>query len=198
MCDLQKKYDKMIEIHKAIPLDGSISVLTGSNGTGKSLIRSQLGHRTKNMGNKNVVHASMELRTGTHSNLGGLGVFMRDTEQKSTSENTIACIKQAVKSIYDNYLCLDEIEIGCSLEMTMGIVQWLNENLKSAVEGTLGCLIITHSAFVVQNLDFDHWFNLDGYDAPEEWCNRTVSPINIDEYKEEQRKFYEFILSNKK
>ena len=182
---------------QAIPLDGSISVLTGSNGSGKSLVRSQLNFRTRESG-KNVVHASMAFRTGTHSHMGALGSLVRDSDWMSTSYETFKNIKTAIRSTHDNFLCLDEIEIGCSAETVMGMTHWLNANLKIGIEGSLGCLVITHSPHVVENLNFDHWFNLDGYASAEEWLHREIVPVDMDSYVEQQMELFKMIRDRMK
>ena len=192
MLPFDEQCDLIQETLRAIPMDGSISVLTGQNGTGKSLIRSQLNFRLKEQ-KKNVVHSSMALRTGSHAHLGGLGVMLRDDDWNSTSYSTFSSIRTALKSIHGSYLCLDEIEIGCSAETTMGMTAWLNEHLPEALEGTMGCLVITHSPYVIQNLKFDHWFNLDGYKTPEEWLNREIVPVDIEEYAKQQMEFFKYI-----
>ncbi len=191
----EEQYHLIISTYKAIPMDGSISVLTGNNGTGKSLLRSQLSFRTKEANGKNVVHASMALRTGLHSHLGGLGVMLRDAEWNATSYSTFHTIKQATRSIHGSYLCLDEIEIGCSRETIMGMTQWLNDHLRKALKGTLGCLVITHSDFVVRNLDFDHWFNLDGYETAEAWLDREIKAVDMEKFVEQHGELSKFIQS---
>ncbi len=185
----EEQCDHIVDMVQKIPMDGTISVLTGGNGTGKSLVRSQLQFRTKKLG-KVVVHSSMALRTGLHSHLGGMGVFLRDSDWNATSYETIHSIKQAINSTKDNFLCLDEIEIGCSAEMVMGLAIWLNENLRTGIEGSLGCLIITHSPFVVQTLKFDNWFNMDNYESAEAWLARPIEPVNLDAYVAEQREMF--------
>ena len=194
MCRLnaQEQYDRILKTFDAIPLDGSISVLTGRNGSGKSLIRQQLTLRAKKLG-KTVVHSSMALRTGTHSHLGGLGCLVRDAPDSPTSYETFRSIQQAIRSIDGAYLCLDEIEIGCARETVMGLVGWLNEHLRAGVEGSLGCLVITHSEFVIKNLEHDNFFSLDGYNTEEEWVNRDIIPTDMEALGNDSRELFRFV-----
>jgi hypothetical protein len=189
--DFESHCEVIRDMIQAIPLDGTISVLTGGNGTGKSLVRSQLNFRLPK--GKNVVHCSMALRTGGHAHLGGLGALLRDNDDNSTSYSTFRKIQTALKSIHGSYLCLDEIEIGCSIETTMGITNWLNDNLRQAVEGTHGCLVITHSPYVVEHLDHDHWFNMDGHKTACDWLNREIVPTDMNQYVEDQHILYKTI-----
>ena len=183
--DPEEQCDEIARILDAIPMDGSISVLTGDNATGKSLVRSQLNFKVRKIDkSKNVVHSSMALRTGTHSHLGGLGVMLRDADWDSTSYSTYKSIQKAIISLSGSYLCLDEIEIGCSAETIMGMVAHLNESLRSAMKGSLGCLVITHHPYVVRHLDFDNWFSLDGYERAGDWLHRPQEPRDIKHFVE--------------
>ena len=196
---VEEQYDRIVDVYESIPLDGTISVLTGSNGSGKSLVRKQLNFRAKKAkkGGR-VVHTSMELRTGLHSNMGGLGVMVRDSEWNPTSYETFVHIETAIRSLHGYYLCLDEIEIGCAVETVMGIVKWLNENLRAGIEDSLGCLVITHSHHVVENLDFDHFFNMDRDETAEEWLNRKIVPTDMDALKNDSMALFRFVTAHSK
>jgi hypothetical protein len=191
-----ERFDRIVDVYSAIPIDGSISMLTGSNGSGKSLIRRQLNFRDElrnRTGNK-VVHVSMSLRTQDH---GVYNVFYRDTDWYPTSVNTINLIDAASKSVHGGYLVLDEIEVGCSEETLMGIVAWLNENLRQRVKDTtVGCMVITHSRYVVEHLKFDHWFNLDGYETPEEWINRKVVPVDLEKLRKDSHALFQLVTAS--
>lgn len=190
-----EQFSKVLDVQAAIPMDGSISVLTGRNGSGKSLVRKFLAFRAKDDHEKNVVHASMQLRTAMHSELGGLGAVFRDVEESSTSSHTAHLVRTACNSIHGGYLCIDEVEVGLGEETIMGIVDWLNANLREKLKGTLGCLVITHSRLVVQNLDFDHWFSLDGFDTPVEWMNRKIVPTDLDELTKHDNGFFRYVTA---
>lgn len=195
---VEEKFDRMFDTLLAIPMDGSISMLTGSNGSGKSLIRQQLNFRDElKKDKKRVAHSSMSLRTSLDSG-SGVGAFTHDTEWEPTSVNTINFIQIVSRSIHGGYMVLDEIETGCSEETLMGIVDWLNGNIREAIKGTKGCMIITHSPYVVRNLKFDHWFNLDGYKTPEEWLNRKIIPVDIDKLRKDANELFRFVNAQKK
>ena len=75
-------------------MDGSISMLTGSNGSGKSFIRQQLNFRDEmQKAKKRVAHCSMQLRTALDSG-NGSGAFTHDTDWDPTSVNTLSCNSQ--------------------------------------------------------------------------------------------------------
>lgn len=136
---------------------------------------------------KTLAHCSMSMRT---QNRGIADTFTHDTEWTPTSLNTIHFINCASNSIYGGYLVLDEIEVGCSEETQMGIVDWLNKNLRGRIKDTLGCLVITHSRYVVEYLDFDNWFNLDGYDTKEAWLGRKIVPVDTDELQKTSHELF--------
>lgn len=189
-----EQFDRVIEVQEAIPMDGSISLLTGRNGSGKSLVRKLLAVRAKKK-HKNVVHASMELRTGMHSQLGGLGCFFRDREESSTSSHTAYLIQTATKSLHRGYLCIDELEVGLGEETILGTVEWLNATLRESLKDTLGCLVITHSRLVAQNLRYDHWFSLDGHKTAQEWLDRKIVPSDLDELRKHDHGFFLYVLN---
>ena len=193
---VEEQFDRMISVWSDIPMDGSVSLLTGGNGTGKSFIRQQLNSRkeVKRL-KKRVVHISMSLRTQDH---GVYNIFTRDTDWQPTSVNTINLLNCASNSVYGSYLVLDEIEVGCSEETLMGVVKWLNENLRNRIKGTLGCLVITHSPHVVRTLNFDHWYNLDGYKTPDEWLNRKIVPMDLDKLQKDSHELFRFITAQGK
>jgi len=193
--NVEAHYERIVDVFHAVPLDGTVTVLTGSNGSGKSLIRSQLGSRTrKEHDGKLVVHTSMALRTGLHSHMGGLGVMVRDQKDSPTSYETMKSIQTAIRSLRGNYLVLDEIEIGCARETVMGLVGWLNENLREGVKDSLGCMVITHSEYVVENLDYDQFLNMDGFKSAEEWVNRDVKPTDLEALQENSSALFRYVI----
>jgi hypothetical protein len=195
---IEEQYDRIVEVFEAIPLDGSVSVLTGRNGSGKSLIRQQLNFRVrKKEKGKSVAHASMQQRTGGHAHMGALASMFRDTDWNPTSLNTLNFLDSAIgyAENYGGYLVLDEIEMGCSEETLRGIVLWLNEHLRPRIKGTMGCMVITHSRCVVECLDFDHWFNLDGFDTPEAWMARRMKPADLEKLKKDSLDLFRYVQS---
>lgn len=178
-----------------LPLDGSITLLTGVNGSGKSLIRKHI-HTLLPEGRK-VVHTSMDLRTGLHSGLGGFGVFLRDDTELATGKNTVLSVRTALKSCGPHYLCLDEIETGLGDELLMGLIGWLNDHMREALLTSQGCLVITHSRLMVEHLRFDRWVSLDGYPTPEAWLSREVVPLDVDTWLEEQAVFFRALQAGK-
>lgn len=186
MVDVEKQIDRIIDIRDGIDLN-KVTILTGGNGCGKSMIRKQLGLICASQGVKSV-SCSMDKRAGFDSNLGGFMVFSRDCEWLPTSINTF----NSVENFYakeDLYVILDEIEIGMSEESQYGIALYINKHLDEFKQKNRGMLIITHSRWLVRNIDADEFINIDGM-TKEEWLNREIIPTDFDELNNQSSKLF--------
>lgn len=161
-------YSEKIEV-------GKITILTGSNGSGKSFIRKMLGFKIadKNNGLK-VASTSMEKRAGLNMD-GAMGAFLKDCDWTPTSIETYKLIRGLLGQ-EDRYLVIDEPEIGMGEETVLGLINYLNENLNKTSHGVT---IITHSRLIVQHLKHDLFINIDGLDR-EQWLSREIKPIDKD------------------
>jgi len=180
--DLIKHTDRLVNIMDKIPMKG-VSILTGSNGSGKSLIRSQfIFHlaRRKKKDPKQMSgvlgSVSMQLRTSSNASWGALSGAMRDTEWIPTSLNTFSLIKGLLDKDFQ-YVIIDEPEIGMGEELIMSLVDYLNEEL--AKYPNRGFLIITHNRYLVENLNYKKFYNCDGIKTKEEWLNRPLEKADL-------------------
>ena len=191
--------DRIIDIIKSIDLD-KVTILTGNNGLGKSMIRKQLYFKMKKSDVK-IASVSMQLRTDLHE--GGINAFYHDLPWKSTSNSTISLLSSLISSILKNddkneYIVIDELEIGMSDEIILGVVNVLNKLMPQILEHSRGVLVITHSKEVVENLKHNTFINIEGM-TESEWANRDIIPIDIDEFTEWCNKLYcEFAERSKK
>jgi len=185
--NVEEQYDRILDIYADIDLYKH-SILTGSNGSGKSLIGSQLSFRVKKELGLSFVCTSMAIRTGTFASMGALSGITRDLDWLPTSQNTITNLRRAVRMAEGRYLVIDEPEIGCAEETELAIAIWLNQELPQA--GVTGSLIITHSRAIVQCLTYPSTFyNLDGL-TKEEWITRTIIPADLGEIEKNELFFY--------
>lgn len=165
---------------------GEITILTGDNGTGKSLIRKVIGSAiAKQLDGERVPVAdiSMERRTGLHAELGGGGVFLRDTEWLATSQNSLSFLRGILNSVKGRYVVLDEPEIGMSVSLQASISEWLKNKLPDVLKDNEGVLIITHSAELVRRLrEISSFVNLQGLTV-DEWLNMPPTVIDLDEFE---------------
>jgi hypothetical protein len=193
--NLNNHIDRLIDILDEIET-GKITILTGGNATGKSVIRKLLScHLMKKLGcDKSVVSSiSMQMRVNTPGSLLGTGLdsIMKDLPWESTSEHTV-CLLEGLLDVFNEsegnggkrFLVIDELETGMSKEVQTGTCLWLNGILdpETVRDKTYGVLLITHSDTVVRTIRHDKFINIDGM-TEEEWLNREIVPVTPDELK---------------
>jgi energy-coupling factor transporter ATP-binding protein EcfA2 len=193
--NLNNHIDRLIDILDEIET-GKITILTGGNATGKSVIRKLLNcHLMKKLGCDNgvVSSISMQMRVNTPGSLLGTGLdsMMKDLPWESTSEHTV-CLLEGLLDVFNEsegnggkrFLVIDELETGMSKEVQAGTCIWLNEilNPETVRDKTYGVLLITHSDTVVRTIRHDSFINIDGM-TEEEWLNREIVPVTPDELK---------------
>ena len=199
--EIEDTYDRIIDGFASLEIEG-ITIMTGSNGSGKSLIRKQIPFAMKDRLDLDdvketqgmVQSTSMDARTGSMPEMGALSAVMRDTDWFATSQNTL----HSIEGLLDNgigdktkYIIIDEFEIGCGEETVLALVHYLNKKLKSLIKNKkiMGAMIITHSRLGVKNLNHDAFINLDGMNE-EEWLNREIVPTDLKKLKENELFFY--------
>jgi len=176
----EQHIDTIGEIADRINLD-KITILTGRNAGGKSLVRKVLRQNVMDKNRKSKVfipHASQELRTKSNPEMGALSGMAHDLEWLATSHNTISTIDKVIVDDAD-YIIIDEPEIGIGEELQLGLADYINEKLK---DRKCGVLIITHSRTSVRNIKHDDFINLEGM-SEDEWVNRTPEKISIEDFK---------------
>lgn len=192
--------DRIIDVVDEIVENGigKVTILTGGNACGKSVIRKLLPARLSDklgidkgeVGHR-VCSTSMQLRTSGSSNYdiiaSGMARMSADLPWLSTSEQTINLVQQLFDSCVKvedeskkKFIVIDELEIGMSKETQLGACIWLNKIIKENKERILGVLVITHSDTVVQNIESDNFVNIDGM-TREEWIDREITPVMPDE-----------------
>lgn len=193
----EQAFDNIVDALEQIEL-GKVTILTGDNGSGKSLIRKVLASdlKRKNNGEKVIVaDSSMDKRTGLHSEMGGGGVFLRDTSWIATSSNTIHGIKGLFSCSDDRYIVLDEPEIGMSASMQMSWGKYINDYLTENKNKYKGVLIISHSKTLINQLTIaDKFINIQKK-TKEEWMNEEPEMIDIEEFEKKSDALYK-VLSN--
>lgn len=171
-----------------------ITILTGSNGSGKSLIRQQLKfHLAKKLNISPAgltIDVSMAKRTGSNPSLGGLSSFMHDNPTDPTSLSTYnhicTMIASAEKAEHKIYFIIDEPEIGMSKESLLGLTNYLKSKIPYIQNETYGMLIITHSEFLVNEFkEHANFKNMDGFQTAEEWTNRSIRPTDFKKLAED-------------
>lgn len=207
--NLDKHIDRIVEVMNSIELGGTITVLTGSNGSGKSLIRKQilfsiankLGLDTSDKNNLKglAVSTSMERRTIPNNDFSALRSMAIDDPTSPTSAHTVHLIKSLMGSCKGQFIIIDEPEIGMGEETVLGLVAWLNATLKDTVRSNeaTGVLIITHSRLIVEKLEADAFLNIDGY-TKDGWLNRELVPLDLEELERHSLELYRAINKRSK
>lgn len=161
---------------------GQIHILTGENGSGKSLIVKTLQHHLNNEENDvKVATWGMNKRAGIDDGT-GMRAFIADTDWTCTSENSLGMIKNILKQT-NRFIVIDEPEVGMGETLQASLGNWLSKQLPEVIKQNKGVLIITHSKHLVRNINCEHVFlNMQGKDK-ETWLNEIPSVIDLDEFE---------------
>ena len=204
----QEKVYKLLDIIESVDTEG-ISILTGSNGGGKSMIRQQFSLKYKkdkirNPNERKCKSISMQLRTSSNPAFGALSSAMMDNEASPTSLNTFDLIQGVFqasglyKEVKDGevgalsetgYIILDEPEIGMAEETVVALVLWLFKHIELLKREKIGLMIITHSRLLVDmflghSIENNYplgFYNLDNLSI-EEYVdkNRIIIPTDLE------------------
>jgi len=200
--EIEEKYNRMSNTFKKVDLS-KITILTGSNGSGKSLIRKQMPfNMMERMGSTDtsdtkglIGSTSMDARTSQNPEWGALSSVMNDTTWIATSQNTFSAMKSLFHAVRTHktykYIIIDEFEIGCGEETALALSLFINSELEDMLQNTQleGALIITHSRIGVSNINHDDFLNIEGM-TKDEWLNRKIIPVDLDELDANELFFY--------
>ena len=186
MKDWNPHIDRLIKIAESIEL-GKLTILTGSNGSGKSVIRKILPTRIQEKLGKDsperlVSSLSFMSRAGLNS-MCGIN-FLRDSEWTSTGDNTVHLLKSIINHD-ERFIVLDEVELGMGEELQLATANYINSVKDEVLKKSYGLLVITHSRIVAKTLKEDAFFNIDGIETKEEWLNREIVPTDLDQFEED-------------
>lgn len=185
--EMEDHFDKLIDARDSI-ITGDRIVLVGPNGSGKSLLRKILpgAGMTDVKKDFKMVHASMDLRTGSNASMGALSSMMRDTPWLATSHSTIYSIEGLIRNggqwLADGKnvgFHFDEPEIGFSEELQRGTGAWLRRQLETLKVQPVVTLVTTHSKHVADA--FRDWKLIDlgfQYQTVSQWIDRKVEAID--------------------
>lgn len=202
--DYNEHIDKLLDLMAAIK-PHEITILTGGNGRGKSLIRKQMPFVVKKMfdlDDKAMRHSvkavSMQTRTESRPDFGALSSAMHDWPTTPTSISTFRLIENVLDYTDDNFIVLDEIEIGMSAESIAGVCKFLNKRFDEIdFQKCYGILVITHSDRVVKTLKHDAFLNIEGL-SEEQWLNREIVPTDFETLDKEATELFRAIQDRSK
>lgn len=196
--DYEEQIEKIREIAKKVNLN-EVTILTGKNGCGKSLVRKLVGHYLSEklgLGKENSVASSTSLqqRTESRPDLGGFSSIMHDDPTNPTSLETFNAIKRLLavfSADHKRFLIVDEPEIGMGQELVAAFVNWFNTKFEKIPEHCHGVMVITHNSYIVENLK-GAFLNFEGM-SREEWLNRKIIPTNLEIFEDEAIGLYRAI-----
>lgn len=182
-------YAKQVEVIKATAdkiEPYKVTVLTGKNGSGKSVVRKILSSRIAGRLNGDVekcwvASISMESRTTPKHNFGALSSMGIDEPENPTSRETFKHINALFNSLTtskERYTVIDEPEIGMGEETVAALVIKLNSLTNPLPPNCLGVLVITHNRYIVEKLQAE-FVNMEGM-TKDEWLSREIIPTDID------------------
>jgi ABC-type dipeptide/oligopeptide/nickel transport system ATPase component len=199
----EEKVDSIKEICNQIQ-PGKVTVLTGKNGSGKSLVRKLLAYYiAEKLGKEDpkglVNGVSMQSRTQKKYEFSALSSLGIDDPANPTGletiDNNILPLFKSLENEGSRFLVIDEPEIGAGEELVAAIVNILNDLISTTNHN--GVLIITHNRYVVNNLKVDLFINMEGM-SKDEWLNRPIIPTNIQEFKDESLALWRYVESKSK
>lgn len=199
MKDWNPHIDRLIKIAESIEL-GKLTILTGSNGSGKSVIRKLLPTRIQEKLGKDsperlVSSLSFMSRCALNS-MCGIN-FLRDSEWTSTGDNTVHLLK-SILNHDERFIVLDEVELGMGEELQLSIANYINSIKDEVLKKSYGLLVITHSRIVAKTLKEDAFFNIDGIETKEEWLNREIVPTDLDQFEKDCEELFVAIRDRSK
>lgn len=186
MKDWNPHIDRLIQIAESIEL-GKLTILTGSNGAGKSVIRKLLPTRIQEkLGKDSPERLVSSLSFMSRCSLNSMcGInYLRDSEWTSTGDNTVHLLK-SIMNHDDRFIVLDEVELGMGEELQLATANYINSVKDEVLKKSYGLLVITHSRIVAKTLKEDAFFNIDGIETKEEWLNREIVPTDLDQFQED-------------
>ncbi len=173
----------------------SVTILTGRNAGGKSLIRKQLVFALSEKldipwKKLFIPHASLQLRTEPKPEMGALAQLASDLPWIASSASTIEVIKKVFsKKDKANYIIIDEPEIGLGVPLQLGLCDYINEQIEECKKLGIGVLVITHSKTIVENIKHENFINLEDMDE-NEWLTHIPQKISIDEFEKFSSDFF--------
>jgi hypothetical protein len=172
-------------INPKFDTSGSVMVVTGSNATGKSLVRRVICGNLKRLGIE-AIHLSQQGRAQ-----GGIArCFIYGSEDdESTGFISAKTFQGAFRTMRGreqaHVVIWDEPEIGMGEELQLGTADWLyNELARDWPKHLCGVVVLTHSrifASKVMGFPDSKWLNMNGYGTLEEWLSRKIVPVGPEE-----------------
>ena len=101
---------------------------------------------------------------------------------------------------HENILNLSlENRIEIIRESQLSLASYLKENKETILHNSKGMCIITHSEFLVKELEsISTFLNMDGYETVDEWINRPIIPTDFNVLQEKSSELFHRLIKNKR
>ena len=193
--DWNPHIDRILQVLHSIQ-PHRLTILTGPNASGKSLIRKQLNyHLMDSLGlpRDRPCVASISLSSRMSRSDGAPNFFYED-DSEATTVNTIRLLNAVLKTS-DRFIVFDEPELGMSEETQLATAMFLNGKKQEILDRNLGILLITHSRVIASNIQEDDFLSVyPQYTSKEAWLNRTLVPTDLSALPTDSCELYRAIL----
>lgn len=100
---------------------------------------------------------------------------------------------------HENILNLSiENRIEIIRKSQLGLASYLKENKDTILHNSKSMYIITHSEFLVKELESISTFsNMNEYETVDKWTNRTIIPTDFNVLQEKSSKLFQHLIKNK-
>lgn len=186
--DYDKQIDTIFEAAKKVQLN-QVTVLTGMNGSGKSLVRKLLSSflSKRNDAEIKVCSVSMESRSQLKHDFAALKAVGIDDPEAPTGCETVKNIRRIVNYASDQstprFIVIDEPEIGMGEELVASLVNELHKLFHPLPSNCIGVMLITHNRYIVRNLK-SKFVNMEGM-LRSEWLERKIVPTDIAKFEDD-------------
>lgn len=198
--DYQKQIDRIIELAEQVK-PHCVTILTGKNGSGKSVLRKLVATRlAEKLGtdpNRTVASVSMESRTQPKHDFSALKSMAIDDPEAPTGAESVKNLDYMLKYVDSDqkrYIVIDEPEIGMGEELVAGLALRIIKRFTPLPTGCLGVMIITHNRHMVKALQVlnPEFMNIEDMSLIE-WLNREIIPTDIEEFEHDSLELWRAI-----
>jgi hypothetical protein len=185
--------EKILQLKSAMGLvepwgnDVFVACITGSNASGKSLLRRVIRYSLK-QSSIEVIHLSQEGRaTGGIARAFLYGAEDWESTGSITCNSLIGAFRTSRAKTKPHIILFDEPEIGLSEEAELGAAQFVRAELQDVPPHLSGVVLMTHSRHfvsVLRDVQGFKFLNLGDRLSVDEWVNRKIVPISPEEVRE--------------
>jgi predicted ATPase len=196
--DMRTAFVKELGLEAKFDTSASILVITGSNASGKSILRRILAGRLRTAGIEPMFLSQQGRATGGIQR----AIIYGSEDDQSTGCISVQTFIAAVRTMRGretaHAVIWDEPEIGMGEELQIGTADWFLRQMGDWPEYLSGVVMLTHSRiFAAKMMTFPgaKWYNMNGYATVKDWLGRRLEKIEPEEMMEMSREKWKRIAS---